>query len=213
MLPHDPLDVHPTIALKQPPKEPQAPSAECASRNGCAPPPVSVDDAGIGANTCIPSPKHLVRRNIFFGSSQREGSLIFFPWCLDINTKENHLKHQGISGPLRTQRNTGKPVENPENTKEFPRLQKTKENQNSKEKKIRVVSNLVVAIFMQKRPFALFCALFRSFSPFHLRSFALICVFLQMTAFRTTAFGNCGFLSAPPHRDQTPSEGLLEGFS
>ena len=33
--------------------------------------------------------------------------------------------------------------------------------------------------------FALFCA--------HLRSCAGICVFLRPTAFRTTAFGNCGY--------------------
>ena len=41
------------------------------------------------------------------------------------------------------------------------------------------------------RSFASFCALLRSSANFRLRSFALICVFLHPTAFRTTAFGNC----------------------
>ena len=38
----------------------------------------------------------------------------------------------------------------------------------------------------------LFCAplRLRSFALMHLRSFALICVLLRLTAFRTTAFGN-----------------------
>ena len=37
----------------------------------------------------------------------------------------------------------------------------------------------------------LFCALVFALFCRHLRSFALICVFLRPTAFRTTAFGNC----------------------
>ena len=54
-------------------------------------------------------------------------------------------------------------------------------------------------------------ALLRSFAPFcglafallyaHLRSFALICVFLRPTAFRRSAFGNCGF-SVPCQRNR-----------
>ena len=65
-------------------------------------------------------------------------------------------------------------------------------------------------IFTQKHSFALFCAL--AFALFcalafalfcglafalfcdHLRSFALICVFLHPTALRTTALGNCRVL-------------------
>ena len=52
--------------------------------------------------------------------------------------------------------------------------------------------------FTQKRSFALFCALcfalfcalLRSLADLGLRSFALFCVFLRPTAFRTTLFGN-----------------------
>ena len=51
-----------------------------------------------------------------------------------------------------------------------------------------VVSNLVVCNFCAE---ALFCALLRSFADLRLRAFALFCVFLRTTAFRTTAFGNC----------------------
>ena len=40
-------------------------------------------------------------------------------------------------------------------------------------------------------PFALFCGLAFALVCSHLRSLALICVFLRLTAFRTTAFGNC----------------------
>ena len=61
-----------------------------------------------------------------------------------------------------------------------------------------VVSNLVVCNLYVE---ALFCTLLCSFALIcglafavfraHLRSFALICVFLHPTVFRTTAFGNC----------------------
>ena len=47
-------------------------------------------------------------------------------------------------------------------------------------------------------PFALFCrlafALVSTTFCGHLRSFAVICVFLRPTAFRTTVFGNCRYL-------------------
>ena len=51
-----------------------------------------------------------------------------------------------------------------------------------------VVSNLVLCTFYAE---AHFCALLHTFADLRLRSFALICVFLRPTAFRTTAFGNC----------------------
>ena len=57
-----------------------------------------------------------------------------------------------------------------------------------------VVANLVVCnfyfCFPLLRPFALFCALAIALFCAHWRSFALICVCLRPTAFRTTAFGN-----------------------
>ena len=73
-----------------------------------------------------------------------------------------------------------------------------------------VVSNLVVCNFYSfalfctlLRPFALLCALLRSFAfPLfctHLRSFACTFVFLRLTVFRTTAFGNCRDFHLPLH--------------
>ena len=50
------------------------------------------------------------------------------------------------------------------------------------------------AIFMQKRPFAPFCTLWRSFADLRLRSFALVCSHSRVSAFdrfTTTAFKNC----------------------
>ena len=63
-----------------------------------------------------------------------------------------------------------------------------------------VVSDLVVCNFYAGallcallRPFALFCALSRSFASFALIR-ALLHTFLRPTAFRGTAFGNCGLI-------------------
>ena len=60
-----------------------------------------------------------------------------------------------------------------------------------------VASNLVVCNFYDARPllhpFALFCVLAFALFCTHLRSFALICVFLCPAAFRTIAFGNFRF--------------------
>ena len=63
-----------------------------------------------------------------------------------MNTKENHLKHQGIFDPSEPRKNTGKIAETPANTKEFPWLVKTKENQNTKEKKIRESNKTSVTV-------------------------------------------------------------------
>ena len=59
---------------------------------------------------------------------------------VQVKIKENHAKHQGSFDPfephkpLEKQRKT---AGNTQNAKEIPWLEKTKENQNTKEKKIR----------------------------------------------------------------------------
>ena len=58
------------------------------------------------------------------------------------------------------------------------------------------VSNLVALL----RPFVPFCALLRTCVGALLRAFALICAFLEMTAFRTNALGNCRAETWPKNR-------------
>ena len=59
-----------------------------------------------------------------------------------VKTKENHPKHQGFLLfliPVKTLEKQQKTVEKAQNTQEFPWFEKIKENQNTKEWKIRVL--------------------------------------------------------------------------